>query len=276
MRLGAVAALVAVAVLGGAASAHASTKWLCGPGVANDPCRPEPEHDGLPRLGRAHGHRDAEARPRPRRRLLLRLPDRLRPADPPGDQARRSRAALDRALPGRALLPTVPRLRPRLPAGDRAGAAGGDDDAPRLPDRLRRRRGGLRRIPAPHRPAARVRADRTLAGDLSPAAPDTAAHRRPSRAAPPAGVRGPARRERDRPQGLGPRRRVPPRPDVPARRPALLRDRVQHVQRDAAGDGLLRPRVEPRRGLPEPARRAATSRPPAPTRRRSAATAPCR
>ena len=40
MRLGAVAALVAVAVLGGAASAHASTKWLCGPGVANDPCRP--------------------------------------------------------------------------------------------------------------------------------------------------------------------------------------------------------------------------------------------
>src|SRR3954447_14051307 len=32
--------VAAVAVLAGAGSAHATTKWLCGPGVGNDPCRP--------------------------------------------------------------------------------------------------------------------------------------------------------------------------------------------------------------------------------------------
>ena len=43
MSLGRVVAAVAVivaATLGGAGSAHAATKWLCGPGVAHDPCRP--------------------------------------------------------------------------------------------------------------------------------------------------------------------------------------------------------------------------------------------
>ena len=34
------AAVVTVAVLGAASSAQASTKWLCGPGVSGDPCRP--------------------------------------------------------------------------------------------------------------------------------------------------------------------------------------------------------------------------------------------
>src|SRR4051812_18315037 len=40
MRLGAVTALVVVAVMGAASSAQASTKWLCGPGITGDPCRP--------------------------------------------------------------------------------------------------------------------------------------------------------------------------------------------------------------------------------------------
>src|SRR3954452_18608964 len=40
MRLGAVTALVVVAVIGAVGSARASTRWLCGPGVAGDPCRP--------------------------------------------------------------------------------------------------------------------------------------------------------------------------------------------------------------------------------------------
>jgi hypothetical protein len=35
-----VAAVIAAAALAGAGSATAATKWLCGPGVAHDPCRP--------------------------------------------------------------------------------------------------------------------------------------------------------------------------------------------------------------------------------------------
>src|SRR5262245_42536291 len=33
-------AMAAVVALGAAGSAPAATKWLCGPGVAKDPCRP--------------------------------------------------------------------------------------------------------------------------------------------------------------------------------------------------------------------------------------------
>jgi pimeloyl-ACP methyl ester carboxylesterase len=39
-RACAAAALTATAALGAAGSAPAATKWLCGPGVASDPCRP--------------------------------------------------------------------------------------------------------------------------------------------------------------------------------------------------------------------------------------------
>jgi pimeloyl-ACP methyl ester carboxylesterase len=39
-RIVAVAVTAAAAALGAAGSAPAATKWLCGPGVANDPCRP--------------------------------------------------------------------------------------------------------------------------------------------------------------------------------------------------------------------------------------------
>ena len=39
-RVCAVAAVTAAATLGAAGSAPAATKWLCGPGVAHDPCRP--------------------------------------------------------------------------------------------------------------------------------------------------------------------------------------------------------------------------------------------
>ena len=39
-RVCALAALTAAATLGAAGSAPAATKWLCGPGVAHDPCRP--------------------------------------------------------------------------------------------------------------------------------------------------------------------------------------------------------------------------------------------
>src|SRR5687767_2177978 len=36
----AIGAVIALAALCGAGGADASTKWLCGPGVADDPCRP--------------------------------------------------------------------------------------------------------------------------------------------------------------------------------------------------------------------------------------------
>jgi hypothetical protein len=40
MRMGMCAVVVLAAVLFAASAAEAKTKWLCGPGVANDPCRP--------------------------------------------------------------------------------------------------------------------------------------------------------------------------------------------------------------------------------------------
>jgi hypothetical protein len=39
-RTCAAVAITAAAALGAGGSAHAATKWLCGPGVADDPCRP--------------------------------------------------------------------------------------------------------------------------------------------------------------------------------------------------------------------------------------------
>ena len=196
----AAAAVAVAAALGAAESAPAATKWLCGPGVAHDPCRPSLSTTLLPRLGRPHRGRHAAARPRPRRRLLLRLPDGLRPADPAGDQARRPGDPLDRALPGRALLAALPRVRACLPAGDRPGAAGREDDARGLPHGLRRRREGVRRVPAPHRPAPRLRPPRPLAGELPPAAAHPPPHRQPSRRAPPARLGRAARRQRHRPR----------------------------------------------------------------------------
>ena len=149
------------------------------PGRRARPVPAEPEHDALPRLGRA---RRASTPKRARDRgvdCFYVYPTVSDQHDPAGDQARRPRAPLDRALPGRALLAALPRLRARLSAGDRPGAAGRDDDAAGLPDSLRRRRAGLRRVPAAHRPAPRLRPHRPLAGKLSPAAADPPPHRRP-------------------------------------------------------------------------------------------------
>ena len=110
----------------------------------------------------------------------------------------------------------VPGLRARVPPGDGAGAAGGDDDARRLPDGVRRRRGRVRRVPAADRAAPRLRPARPLAGHLPPAAARPAAHRREPPAAPAARVRRPAGRRRHGAQGLRPRRHVPPGPHVRA------------------------------------------------------------
>ena len=79
------------------------------------------------------------------RRLLLRVPDGVRPEDDAGQPPRRSRGALDRALPGGSLLAVLPRVRADVPPGhgDRAGlgqhgvAAAAGDPAQRRPRRLR-------------------------------------------------------------------------------------------------------------------------------------------
>lgn len=59
-----VAAVVAVAALAAAASASAKTKWLCGPGVRHDPCRPKLSttvyHGWDDRAGRMTPRRDRD------------------------------------------------------------------------------------------------------------------------------------------------------------------------------------------------------------------------
>ena len=235
--------MTAAVALGAAGSAPAATKWLCGPGVAHDPCRPSLSttryHGWDVRAGRFTPTRG----PRPRRRLLLRVPDGLRPADAgsrPSASTRRSA-----------------RSRSTRPRGSRRSAASTRPCTARRPSRRcrpgRRRRRDyltaygdveqafdafLRRIG----PAPRLRPARPLAGQLPPGAARPPAHRRPRRAAPPDGVGGAARRRRHRPQGIGPRRHVPAGAHLRAGHPALLRDRLQHVQRDAAGPVGLRPR----------------------------------
>ena len=66
-------------------------------------------------------------------RLLLRVPDRQRPADRQREPDDRPRGALDRALPGGALLAVLPRVRADVPAGDARRDRPGqtDDDAER-------------------------------------------------------------------------------------------------------------------------------------------------
>ena len=80
--------VVAAAALAGAGSAQAATKWLCGPGVKDDPCRPSLSTA----LYRGWDERDqdgyAGARSRPWRRLLLRLSHGLQP-DEAGSRRKR-------------------------------------------------------------------------------------------------------------------------------------------------------------------------------------------
>ena len=254
-RICAAAAVTAAATLGAAGSAPAATKWLCGPGVAHDPCRPSLSttfYRGWDtRAGRSTPRRDRDRGVACFYVYPTVSNQQSRLATKHVDPEIRSIAL----LPGRALLAGLPRVRARVPAGDGPGAPGRQDDATRLPHGLRRRRAGLRCVPAPHRPAPRLRPHRALAGELPPATAHPPAHRQPPRAAPPAGVSRAPRRQRHRAREVGPRWRVPPSAHVQARDAALVRDRVQHVQRDAAEPVGVRPRREPRRRLPRAARR---------------------
>ena len=94
-------------------------------------------------------------------RLLLRLSHGERPEAPRGHAHRRPRGALDRPLPGRALLASVPRLRPDVPPVHVAGAdpaSGGPAAAELRQSRgLRRRRPGVAHVPAQVQPRPRRR-----------------------------------------------------------------------------------------------------------------------
>ena len=62
-RVCALAAVTAAATLGATGSAPAATKWLCGPGVAHDPCRPSLSTTFYRGWDARSGKLHAEARP---------------------------------------------------------------------------------------------------------------------------------------------------------------------------------------------------------------------
>ena len=113
--------LLAALVLCMAPPASAKTVWLCRPGLAADPCNGSLSTTVFGSYGGAGKVSGAEAR-QAGDRLLLRLPDGERPARAERGSLDRSGGALDRALPGRAVLAGVPDLRAGLPPAHRAVA----------------------------------------------------------------------------------------------------------------------------------------------------------
>ena len=99
-------------------------------------------------------------------RLLLRLPDGLRPDDDPRQPADRPRGAVDRALSGGAVLAVLPRVRADVPAGDGARAQLGQPSRrrPQLKVPVNDVVNAFQHLPAPVQPRRGVRPDRPLAG----------------------------------------------------------------------------------------------------------------
>ena len=154
--------------------AGAEVVWLCRPGEEPNPCRESQETTIYEADGSLAGGEPAAAGG-PTHRLLLRLPDGQRPAGDEREQEQGRRGDRDRALPGRPLLRDLPRVRARLPPAHgrldlhrHARAAGGGRE-----DRLRRREGGVARVPPARQRRPRRCPDRTLPGraDAAPAHP---------------------------------------------------------------------------------------------------------
>ena len=228
IRLAVLLAAIATICAASAQAASAKTVWLCKPGAHPDPCTP-----GLsttvysPTL--APAARDApEGGAPPEDRLLLRLSDGLEPDDDLANLQIDPGGALDRALPGRAVLPVLPRVRPHVPPGHRARAAVGHT--------TRRRRSSSCRwttwsrlpdLPAQVQPRARLRPDRPLAGLVRTRAADRQADVDPK----------PALRKRLLSaillggnvlvkSGKQDRRELQARPGLPVGHAAALRDRL--------------------------------------------------
>ena len=97
-------------------SAAAKTVWLCKPGKADNPCDVSLNTTLLSPTGKKLGVQHIKRAAPAQVRLLLRLSDGQRPEDRGRQLQHRSGAALDRSLPGGALLERLPGVRPRLPA----------------------------------------------------------------------------------------------------------------------------------------------------------------
>ncbi len=111
-------------------------------------------------------------------RLLLRLPDGLRTGRPERRPDDRTAGETDRDRPGLALLAGLPRLRADVPAAHvESDQHARGRHASESADGLRRRRRGVRRIPAQVQQRPSVRPDRPLAGLRDAGGADPAADR---------------------------------------------------------------------------------------------------
>ena len=176
-------------------------------------------------------------------RLLLRLPDGLRPGhaerqpeEGPGDQ-------LDRAVPGGALLAVLQGLRARLPPADDPGDRQAEHPAARHQRRLQQRPGRLEVLPQEVQRRPRLRPDRALAGQLHPPQADRRSDRQEQGASQAHALRDPPRRQRQRRPGVRRQlqarsaRRLQEHRSVQDVDPAPLRDGLLDLQR-AGPDGL--------------------------------------
>ena len=204
--------------------------------------RAQPHDDELLAHGQAPRRGARAACAAPQGGLLLRLSHRERPEAAAGDPGGGRRPALDRALPDRALLARLPRLRSRLSAGHDSGPA------PARHGHARDARAGLRRcarslarVPEALQPRARRGADRPLAGHLRAAAADPRGDRPEGVRTTAARVRRAARRQRDGAEGQRPGWRLQANSCLPARRPDRLRGRVLDLQCARPRERDLRP-----------------------------------
>ena len=151
--IGCACAMAVLAALGAAGSAPAATKWLCGPGVANDPCRPSLSttlyRGWSERVGRVTPKRDRDRGVDCFYVYPTVSNQQTRLATKRVDPELRSIALYQAARYSQVCRVYAPVYRQATVPG----AAGRDDDEGRLPEGLRRRGGGLRRVPAPHRSA---------------------------------------------------------------------------------------------------------------------------
>jgi hypothetical protein len=223
-RACAAAALTVAVTLGAAGSAPAATKWLCGPGVAHDPCRPSLSttfYRGWDaRTGRSTPRRASDRGPACFYVYPTVSNQQGRLATKRVDPELRSIALYQAARFSQLCRVYAPVYRqatvPALQAGtttrrDYLTAYG---DVERAFDAFLRRIGRHRGFVLIGHSQGSYHLERLVRRRI-----DT--HR---------AVRRPARRRRQRPQGVGSRWRVPAGADLPPRDAALLRARVQHVQ----------------------------------------------
>ena len=219
-------AMTVAATLSVAASAPAATKWLCGPGVEDDPCRPKlsttlydgwdvPVDRGVLGRSRDRGVDCFYVYPT--------VSDQQTPnANKRVDPEIRSIALFQAAWFSRACRVYAPVYRqatvPALQslATDRGDYLKAYGDVEQAFDAFLRRIGPRRAFVLIGHSQGAYHLQRLIRRRIDDR----------TRAAPAARLGGPARRRRHRPQGIGPRRRVPARPHLPARPAARVRDRL--------------------------------------------------